>query len=29
MHSIREVAGTADAFHLHRILQHFFETERV
>ena len=29
MHSIREVAGTADAFHLHRILQRFFDTERV
>ncbi len=29
MHSIREVAGTTDAFHLHRILQRFFETERV
>ncbi len=29
MHSIREVAGTADAFHLHRILQRFFDMERV
>ena len=29
MHSIREVAGTADAFHLHRILQRFFDVERV
>ena len=29
MHSIREVAGTADALHLHRILQRFFDTERV
>ncbi len=29
MHSIREVAGTADAFHLHRILQRFFDTERI
>ena len=29
MHSIREVAGTADAFHLHRLLQRFFDTERL
>ena len=29
MHSIRETAGTADAFHLNRILQRFFAVERV
>lgn len=29
MHSIREVAGTADAYQLGRILQHFFAAARV
>ena len=29
MHSIRELAGTADAYHLHRILHRFFGTARL
>ena len=29
MHSIRELAGTVDAYHLHRILRRFFGTARL